>query len=509
MKKREDIVEQFSTFLSFVNVNSGSNLIWQTDPELERYIKNLIATEPHANKEFWARYFLQIIRGSNSQTKTEFYQTSGIRNKNKGSFSLFSSPNLENSISDFIAGRHLSAYLQEACLWASQKSYQRFKFLRHKYPLEEYFQIANAAANPPGKLLNNFHVEYLQTNIEGYARTALVRFISNTIYRQDIEAKREKFSDYGLLKDLSHKELKEALIYQGINQNKIKSHCLAWQCFDEIYQQNQTQGNSIKSPTPTQIAEITSYYNQRQNQLNFWATADEEKTQEMLSTCIQAARDYRTKRFLPLEEYDYISDICPTPLDTLIQEETWQQVQSVVSRLFLNMPEEGQIIFKLWLGLNLTQTEIVAVLNVKYPQLQKQYQVARKIAIYNKKLLRDLADEWHKINPDNWEISLNDENLEIIKDALSECLQSHCQKLFYCILDAIELQSQNNKITQSNLSQASYILTEFKQKLVTSFQTELETKMNLASNSLNLVNDKIAIFVEQWLKSKLYPAKQG
>lgn len=375
MKKRENIIEQFSTFLSFVNANSDNNLVWQTDPELERYIKNLVVTEPQANKEFWARYFLQIIRVSNSQT--EISQASERINKNKGKFPLSSS-------SEFIAGRHLSAYLQEACLWASQKSYQRFKFMRHKYPLEEYFQIANAAANPPGKLLNNFHVEYLQTNVEGYARTALVRFISNTIYRQDIEAKREKISDYGLLKDLSHKELKEALVFHGINQNKIKSHCLAWQCFDEIYQPNQTQLKSrIKSPTPTQIAQITSYYNQRQNQLTFWAIADEEKTQEMLSTCIQAARDYRTKRFLPLEEYDNISDICPTPLDTLIQEETWQQVQSVVSRLFLNMPEEGQIIFQLWLGLNLTQTEIVAVLNLKYPQLQKQYQVARQIARYN------------------------------------------------------------------------------------------------------------------------------
>ncbi len=52
MKKREDIVEKFSTFLSFGNANIARNLIWHTDPELERYIKHLVKSEPEASKEF-------------------------------------------------------------------------------------------------------------------------------------------------------------------------------------------------------------------------------------------------------------------------------------------------------------------------------------------------------------------------------------------------------------------------------------------------------------------------
>jgi len=512
MKKREDIVEKFSTFLSFGNANIARNLIWHTDRELERYIKHLVKSEPEGSKEFWAGYFLKILRSTEVENKKD--TRTPIQQVPTGKSSVPSSS---------IAERHLSAYLQEACLWASQKNYQRFKFLRHKYPLEEYFQIANSAANPPGKLLKNFNFEHPQTNIEGYAKTALLRFVSDTIYRQDIEAKREKFSDYGLLKDLTNKELREALIFQGINHSQIPSYCLVWQCLNEIFHLNENPVNSkLKSPSETQLTQIIFRYNQRQNQLYSSTHATSvEKIQEILSTCIKAARDYRTKRFLPLEEYDTISDLMPTPWDTLLQEEASEQVQSLILQLFSNMPEAGQIIFKLLLGLNLTQIEIAAVLKSKYPELQKQYQVARHLARYNKNLLKDLANEWHKINP---EVSLNDDkDIERIKDAMSECLQSLCQKLLYSTLDKIEQQCNYSKklSTLTNeinllkqplvvtLYEASNMLQEIKQNLIICFQQELEINLNLTTSSLNIVEAKIEILVDEWIKSKLYVAHQG
>lgn len=515
MKKREDIVEKFSTFLSFGNANIVINLIWHTDPELERYMKHLVKSEPEANKEFWARYFLKILREvSHSQSKEaenkKYTRTQIQVNAGKSSVRSYS-----------IAERHLSAYLQEACLWASQKNYQRFKFLRHKYPLEEYFQIANSAANPPAKLLKNFDFEHPQTNIEGYAKTALLRFVSNTIYRHDIEAKRDKFSDYALLKDLTNKELREALSSQAINKKEIPLYCLVWQSFDEIFQQSENSVNrNVKSPNETQLSQITFRYNQRQNQLNYSIPASIEKIQEMLLTCIKAARDYRTKRFFPLEEYDTLSDLMPTPWDTILQEEASQQVQFIIWQLFLNMPEAGQIMFKLLLGLNLTQIEIAAVLKSKYPELQKQYQVARHLARYNKNFLQDLINEWQKLNP---EIYLNDDkDIERIKDAMSECLQSLCQKLLYSTLDKIEEQWNYSKrlstlTNEINLlkqplvvtsSDASNTLKDIKNNLITSLKQQLETSMNLTTNSLDLVELKIDFLVEEWMKNKLYVAKR-
>ncbi|NEU75038.1 sigma-70 family RNA polymerase sigma factor [Hassallia byssoidea VB512170] len=520
MKKREDIVEKFSTFLSFGNANIARNLIWHTDPELERYIKRLVKSEPEANKEFWARYFLKIL------TEVSHSQSREAENKKDTRTQIQANAGKSSVPSSSIAGRHLSAYLQEACLWASQKTYQRFKFLRHKYPLEEYFQIANSAANPPAKLFKNFNLEHPQTNIEGYAKTALVRFVSNTIYRQDIEAKREKFSDYGLLKHLTNKELREALTYQGINNNQILSYCLVWQCLDEIYQPNQSLVNrNFKYPSETQLTQITFRYNQRQNQLNSSTATSVDKIQDMLSTCIKAARDYRTKRFLPLEQYDTISDLMPTPWDTLLQQEASEQVQSLIWQLFSNMPEAGQIIFQLLLGLNLTQIEIVAVLKTKYPELQKQYQVARHLARYNKNLLKDLANEWQKINP---EVCLNDDkDIERIKDAMGECLQSLCQNLLYSTLDKIEEQCNHSKKLSTltneinmlkqprleplivDLSEASNMLREIKQNLIDCFQEELEINMILPKTSLKLVEAKIEILVDEWIKGKLYVANKG
>jgi hypothetical protein len=521
MKKREDIVEKFSTFLSFGNTNTARNLIWHTDPELERYIKHLVKSEPEANKEFWARYFLKILTEVSDSQSTEAENKKDTQTPIQSTLDKFSV-----SPSSSIAGRHLSAYLQEACLWASQKSYQRFKFLRHKYPLEEYFQIANSAANPPAKLFKNFNLEHPQTNVEGYAKTALLRFVNNTIYRQDIEAKRDKFSDYGLLKNLSNKELREALTYQGINNNQIPSYCLVWQCLDEIYQPNQSLvSRNFKDPSETQLTQITFRYNQRQNQLNYSTETSVEKIQDMLSICIQAARNYRTKRFSSLEEYDTIYDFIPSPWDTLLQEEASEQVQALIYQLFSNMPEAGQIILELLLGLNLTQIEIAAVLKRKYPELQKQYQVARHLARYNKNLLKDLANQWQKIDP---EICLNDDkDIERIKDAMGECLQSLCQKLLYSSLDKIEEQCNHSKklltLTNEinmlkqqrvnpliiNLYGASNMLQEIKYNLITCLQEELESKMDLPKKSLKVVEYKIEVLVDEWIKGKLYVANKG
>jgi DNA-binding transcriptional MerR regulator len=530
MKKRENIIEKFSTFLSFRNSGSDRNPIWQTDLELERYMKLLVRSEPEANEEFWARYFLKILRNpSQSENLGVVNQedTKIQRQVDAGNFSLSASPRLPLSASSLIAGKHLSAYLQEACLWASQKAYQRFKYLRHKYPLEEYFQIANSVANPPVKLFKSFNFEHPQTNVEGYAKTAIIRLISNTIYQQDIEAKRGKFSDYGLLKDLTAKELKEALSSKGFNLNQINSYCQAWQCLDKIYQPDRSYGSrSLVPPTQQHLQQIAFCYNQRLKKLDLpIALASGEKIQQMLSICIQAARDYRTKRFLPLETYDNISDPMPTPWDNLIQEETWEQLQLLVSKLFATMPEAGQTMLKLWQGLSFTQAEIAVVLKDKYPELQKQYQVARQLAKYSRSLLRDLANEWNQTNPD---VYFNDDkDIQSIKDAMTEYLQSHCQKLFYLILDEIAGQCQNknkvlilyhqiNQLLQLNEEQiklafyeTSNNLVEIKQDLIIPFKQELEISMNLATDSLDIGITKIAIFVHDWLRSKFYLTQQG
>ncbi|WP_127084023.1 sigma-70 family RNA polymerase sigma factor [Dulcicalothrix desertica] len=468
MKKRDDTIQKFSTFLMFEGVNKRLNIVWQTDLQLERHMKRLIQSESEVKAEYWAHYFLKIIKVNQAVQQ------------------------VSSSSDCFVKARgHLSSYLQEACLWAAHKSFQRFSFIRHKYPLSELFQIANLAVNPPEKLFKTFDVEHPQANLNAYAKTAILRFTGNLIYAQDIEAKRDKFTDYGLLKDLTAKELKEALLARGINQNNINYYYLAWQCFDEIYLYNPAN-RKLGSEEILQIGQITSYYNQRCEEFNL-TTQSVAQVQNLLLTCIQAARNYRTKKFSPLDEQINVTDCNSSLLENLIQHEEWQETQSLIKKLFLTLPEQGQLMLKLWHGLGLTQTEIAGAITNKYTEIQKQYQVARHLGKYTKTLLDSLISQWQK---NLREVKVyDDKNIEAIKDAMNDCLQVYTQQEFFNTLDRVARIKIADNISFNNIENDNII----KQKLINAFQEELETTTQLGINALDGAKNKLAIFIDNWL----------
>ncbi|SKB13854.1 conserved hypothetical protein [Planktothrix sp. PCC 11201] len=507
MNKRENIVQKFSTFLSFGDMHSGTlrdrQSLWQADAQLERQMKRLMQSDPEAKAEFWARSFLKILKNLSQDGCQEFNNFSKEKLCAHGnSIPVTCSTTLE--ISPAITARHLSAYLQEACLWAAQKSYRKYKFLRYKYPLEEYFQIASSFAHQPVKLLKSFNLDHPRSNIEGYAKTVLFRLIRDQIYQQDLEAKREKFSDYGLLRHLSNKELTEALLDHGIHPSKIDLYRLAWQCFNEIVlPQISFKNLNVEVPNLEKFCQISELYNQRLNQLNLLGEATNEETiQEMLNLCIKVVRNYRTKQFIPLEEYEHISDPTPAPLDIAIQQEERRQVQLIISKLFTTLPAPGKIMLILWHGLDLTQSEIATVIKSQYPELQKQYQVARHLARATKNILKEFVNHWNHVNPT---YPIQDEHgLEIIKEALDECLQVHCQQFVNSILQKviheISLTDQLLLTTRKTNNNPSVRINEQKilrkkETLIKAFNSKLESELNLSQDALQLVNNKISIAI--------------
>ncbi|HEY9866352.1 MAG TPA: hypothetical protein V6D21_19430 [Candidatus Obscuribacterales bacterium] len=498
MNKRDDIVRKFSTFLSF----GDRKAIWQADPQLERQMKYLVVSDPEAKAEFWARYFLKILKDISQEGCQEFTDFDNTKLSTHANSITTRSQTLE--IPSLITARHLSAYLQEACLWAAQKSYLKYKFIRYKYPLEEYFQIASSFAHQPVKLLKSFNLDHPASNIEGYAKTVLFRLIRDQLYQQDLEVKRDKFSDYGLLRVLNAKELKESLLSHGIHQSKLDLYRIVWQYFNEIYpHQKQGYNCNLDLDNGEIFKQIAESYNQRINQLNLsQKVAKEDTIQEMLAICIKAARNYRTKQFIPLEEYDTISDLNPTPLDIAIQQEERQQIQLMISKLFANLPKVGQIMLILWQGLELTQSEIATVVKSQYPELQKQYQVARHLARYTKTILKQFVIEWNQVNPS--QLIQDEQSLEVIKESLDDCLQLHCQRLVTSILqNVIDQMSEDDQLlffTAKINNPAPEILT-VKQTLMNRFSCNLEVELKLSQNVFNLVNNKIFNFVEGWLIS--------
>ncbi|AFZ02870.1 hypothetical protein [Calothrix sp. PCC 6303] len=482
MKKRQDIIQKFSTFLMLESNRKNTSLIWKTDLRLEHNIKTLIQLEPAAKSEYWAHYFLKISKTKNI-TNSSLLNEGNYVHTEADFLQISPSVNLDQ------ARMHLSSYLQEASFWAAYRCYQKFSFLRHRYPLEELFQIANTNINQPEKLFKSFDLKHPKYNIEAYTKVALVRSIQNIIYAQDIEAKRTKFSDYGLLKDLNAKELKEALVSKGIPETKINEYCLVWQCFDEIYYYKHEKNKDSSQLSETQISEILILYKQLCNRLNLKVAAvSTEIIQLILITCIQAAREYRTKRFYPIDDYTNLRDKTPSLLDDLIEEEEWKEVKSIVKNLFFELAESEQIMFNLWCGLNLTQTEIANVLKFKYTGIQKQYQVARHLGKHASHLLKKFLHEWRKIYP---EVQINDDkDLEKIKDGMNSCLQILNKQIFTDMLF---------KVIKEHKFDLSLSLGDLNDDLINKFQTEIESTMQLKEKSLSCVSRKIGMFVSEYL----------
>ncbi len=493
IKKRRNLVHKFSSFIRISRDNQQIKFIWDIDLQLERSMSLRIEVDPDAQEIFWAQYFLKALL-----IQSQSYNQKLL--------------DLNRECSSTTAKRHLSAYLQEACLKAAKDIYSEFQYIKHKYSLEEYLQIANIAASSPGKIFKNFDLERSKINISAYAITAFKRFIRNQIYRQDLEARRTKFSHYGLLKDLSIRELNEALIAYNFNEKQIVLYRLAWQSFNEIFQPRTNRLNRALSPSHKDLSAIASCYNQRCSQLNFTHVfADYLTIQEMLATCVKAAKDYRTKQYFCFtEDYDSLSDTAVYTWDILIQEEEWQQIQVIVDKLFTNIPQQHQIVFKLWQGLNLTQTEIANILKDKYPELQKQYQVARQLKRYTRRILKNFAEEWNQNNPEY--VLDSEEDIERIKAGLEKCLQKYCKFFMFNILDEImkefthkeqvDLFHDNQFIVLPELEPDANLFKNIKLKLFDLFRQRIETSMSLESNALSIVNHKIVDIINEWIEIK-------
>ena len=480
---------------------------WIAESELERTIQQQVQKYPEKTTELWALHFLGILQG-----KSKGEDTSASTQEQMNTDLSSSPPQIvdqEVSPEQILgAEKHLSAYLQEVCYQSAQKVQKQFQSIRYNYSLADLFQIGNLLVNQPAKLFRGFKTGYQHSSLESYARTAIFRFIGNAIYTQDIEAKREKFSDYGLLRDVSNKELKEALALRGINTSQVDIYCLARHCFNAVCQpQTRQSSQRLEAPSGKALTQIAFCYNQRCNQLGLSALADAEEIQKMLSVCIQAAREYRTRRFTTLENDNVVSDSMPTLWDTAIQAEEKEQVETLISELFTTIPETGQTLLKLWLGLNLTQTEIATVLKNKHPELQKQYQVARQLGKHSRDLLKEFLRLCSHLNPD---LSLQDaKTIELIQKLLDDCLQSHCKRLMYTYLEQSTRQYCNEDefllLTdlvhkgQLGYEQTSQ-LTKGNQGFIRALEEQLEEALNLPHESLNPVNQKVLDIVNEWLQ---------
>jgi len=204
MYPRQSIIEVFSAFLKFDADKFGG---WVTDPGLRRSMQLNLARLPQSqtDEHFWVLYWYKL------------WQTQPA-----------------------MAQGHLSAYLQEACYWATQQTITRFPTTQ--YTLADCFQMAMMRI---AKVLKGFNPQ-LGFSLSNYARAIFSSVLKDTL-RQQQEA--DICTNWSLLRKLSQKRLVESLQNAGLGSETIACYLLAWNCFKTIYIPLQPNGTR-KLPKP-------------------------------------------------------------------------------------------------------------------------------------------------------------------------------------------------------------------------------------------------------------------
>ncbi|NES22993.1 MAG: sigma-70 family RNA polymerase sigma factor [Symploca sp. SIO3E6] len=557
-KQENDIIKEFSEFRIYVDRQK-----LEPDPKLARKLKSLVDVAAfRGNQDAWARYFLLLAafyggglgnaqgRGKKKEKAKdrlildilrETFASSSLESLIEYLVKQASEPNqgVQTIYHQLVAGQNslevakflsnpapdanafLVVHLQKIGWYAARKFYtQRIDLspsLKQRYPLEECCQIANQGASQPTKLLKQFDFQYKNT-IKTYANARIFGVVKNKIDRDNLQARTKSFSDYGLLRHIRKKELREALTSSG--NGLIQCFCLAIQCYQEIYQPRQNSSNRLQPPTQEQLQAIAARYNQLRQQFNLSESATGESIQDWLLTAAQAVRDYRSQSVDCSTEYvGELGNDLPDSIDALIQTEAIAHLKTAFEQAFSGLPKPVQDSLRLWLGLGFTQEDVARLFGSSLGW-QTQSQFSRNIGKYRKKILpqaviQNLSKTYPEILGSPKKI---DQISSRLQDEIKEYTREFCQSYFYPPLAAQwqQLEQEERLILEryhrlrwdeqqiaeklnSSVSEVKSKLSNSQEKLRTSLELYIETTFNIQLSVCNSAQPKLTKFVEMWL----------
>lgn len=383
MQPRPNIIEIFSTFLQFEGDRFSH---WATESRLRRSIQNCLQqTSKNTTENFWAIYWYK---------------------------------SWEVTATKFLAQQHLTAYLQEACYWSSQKI--TANFLSTQYKLSDCFQIAIAQVN---KVIQGFNPNY-SSSLKSYASIVFgnaIREYCRQVGEVDI------CTDWGLLRKTSQRRFHDALKNAGLSSDRINAYILAWQCFKTLYI---PQPGNCRQPAPPdeQIWQaIAQMYNTHsQDKVN------PQTLENWLLSAATAVRKYLYPRIDSLnislgEDYgellDYLPQTEPASLmDAIIATEEAQtrasvqmQINQLLGDTITQLEPQLQKILQLYYGQQQNQDVIAKQLEIK------QYTVSRRLTKAKAILLRTVAN-WSR---NTLHISVNTDLLTSMSPVIEEWLQNY------------------------------------------------------------------------------------
>ena len=394
MLPRQGIVKIFSTFIQFDGDRFGH---WARDSRLHRNMTKLLTktSSSEASENFWVIYW----------HKTWQDRPGGI------------------------AQQHLSAYLQEVCFWATNKTI--FGFTSSQYTVADCFQVAIARVD---KVLKGFDPH------QGYSLKNYAKITFSNLIRELLRQRREVdiCSDWALLRKLSQKRLEQSLKNAGLPTDTTERYILAWNCLKTLYVPNRASSTRrLTKPSKETRLAIAQLYN-REHTTQLSASAEKvsaETLEAWLLACVKAARAYLYPNVTSLNQprpgYDSgevmdslsgeIDDSLLTEMIVTeeVQERDRQQVEmsKVLIAAINTLKQDEQKLLELYYARQSTQAEIARELETK------QYNISRKLARVRKYLLKSLA-QWSQ---EKLHISLTSDVLNDISALLEEWLTGYYQ----------------------------------------------------------------------------------
>ncbi|NJL64619.1 MAG: sigma-70 family RNA polymerase sigma factor [Methylacidiphilales bacterium] len=394
MRSRQEIIELFSSFLQFEadRVNG-----WATDARLRRNIRNSQGslTQAEPSHHYWVIYWYKLWTHQ----------------------------------PESLAKGHLSAFLQESCYWAAQKTITSISTTQ--YTLSDCFQMAIARVD---KVLKGFKPE-VGFSLSSYA-SAIFSSELKEMLRQQKEI--DICTNWRLLRKLTQKRLVESLENAGLRETEIACYVLAWKCFQAKYVPQQPTGTrKLPKPDSETWDAIAKMYNSQLHSLpNPGGESSKETMEKWLVTAAKAARAYLYPSFTSLnvprgdegsaELLDNLADNLPgLKQESLLSEFIAEEEQNARQTQLQNMgnilriaidqlDSEAKQIFQLYYAEGLTQQQIAQQLEIK------QYTISRRLTKARESLLIKLAN-WSR---DTLHISLNSTVLNYISTVMEEWLKS-------------------------------------------------------------------------------------
>lgn len=475
MRTRQELLQQFSTFLQVDDVKDSLDGGWYCSPKLHQNMRKRLDSDGTAKAEYWAK---QILREA-------------LKNLQP------------------LAKEHIAAYLEETGYWVTLKICNDLS----EYQLRrvDCFLIAREATSQPEKLFTRY--DFQRSGVKTFAMLPLRDAILAEVRRG---REQDKYSPTGLLRSLSYTQLKTVLKKAGISEPESSQYLLVLRCFKEKYIPTTATGSkTLQPPNAQQLDAIALHYNESR-QPNLTPLTGTE-VNNYLENCVKWVRSFSKVCTVSLEKlspnweevFERVNDLPPEPED-----EQEQELNQILSQLFAQFPEKTQRIFELVYGLDINQGDLVAFLG-----LEAQYQVSRLLKDCKTDLLKSFA-QWGQ---EHWKITLNSQQLANLVKLLDSWLKKHCSIAFTQFLQTTLIKTYPQEILilqlmfgqQLSLKQLSDMielseaaikvkLKEIEAGLQEALKTEIKTRCSCDLTTFKSGDKKVASFVNLYLQQAPY-----